>query len=206
MRKNPSRETNIDAMRSTDEAEELEQLKVNYDNEMRKCHQNEPEILQHVIYDKTKKDNTGYSPLHTCVHEGPHVQLRGPEVLWKANTLARNQCDYDVGGAKALNSACASQGTIKDNVAMVPPCPMTTFAVNQEKGERPSANCPLPDSTHAESKSTTMNPRQSLRSFHDTVYSDRPACVHTQQRQNKNPRNIYEPKRTRVLYTLNNSF
>jgi hypothetical protein len=215
-------------MHQSYEQEELEQLKVNYDNEMRnasnKYHPNDPEILQHVIYDKSKKDHGGYSPLHTCMHDAAHVQLRGPEVMWKANTHAQNHCDYEA--HKALNT-CATQ---KDNVAFVQPCAMTTFTDNTDPSKQmadatitttsaASSSSPNvldsssynPPETHAHNTSGihTLNTTggHSVRSFHENAYGERPTtCVHTRDRLPRNPRNIYEPRRTRVLYTLNNSF
>ena len=231
MRKGPGSSrttvTNGDLTQQSYEQEELEQLKVNYDNEMRSsnnCHPNDPEILQHVIYDKSKKDHVGYSPLHTYMHDAAHVQLRGPEVLWKANTHMQNHCDYE--SHKALNS-CKTQ---KDNVAFVQPCTMTTFTDNSDVAAKSTPDTaaatassstpnvldghtliPQDTRTHNAAAAHTLNHPggQNARSYHEGVYGERPAtCVHSRDRDRlpRNPRNIYEPRRTRVLYTLNNSF
>ncbi|KAK2143213.1 hypothetical protein LSH36_864g00067 [Paralvinella palmiformis] len=185
--------------RATDEQEELEQLKVNYDNETRnsaKCRASEPEILQHVIYDKTNVNHGGYSPLHTCLHEAAHAQLATPEVLWKTNAHAPSQSEYEV-------RKC---GMHKDNVAFVQPCTLTSFSdrtnsINKDPDPVASSSDVLDVHTYRPSEG------QSVRSFHDTVYADRTGtCVHGRERVSRNPRNIYEPRRTRVLYTLNNSF
>ena len=188
--------------RATDEQEELEQLKVNYDNETRnttKCRASEPELLQHVIYDKTNVNHGGYSPLHTCIHDAAnaHAQLTAPEVLWKANAHAPNQSDYEVR---------KSAGAHKDNVAFVQPCTMTSFS-NHTNSIRKEPDAVASSSDVLDVHTYRPSDGQTVRSFHDAVYADRAGtCVHGRDRMARNPRNIYEPRRTRVLYTLNNSF
>ena len=132
--------------------------------------------------------------------------------MWKASTFGpHNQCDYET-KSKTLNS-CASQGTLKENVALVQPCTLSTFASNPNKlessedGPQSSNSATLQPNSGSGSASGNGGKLPPVRSFHDSVYSDRGACVHGRERQPvRNPRNIYEPKRTRVLYTLNNSF
>ncbi len=177
-------------------------------------HLNDPEILQHVIYNKVNKDHSGYSPLHTCNHDTGHVQLRRSEDPLTANSYVPNQCHYET-----RNTLITPP---KDNVVLVQPCMMSNFS------SRTTNRCQPPDTratsfdvldcteTHNQpdihtvnsSYTQTLKPSrgQNVRSFYDRVYSERPGMCGHRGRLGRNPRNVNEPKPTRVLYTLNNSF
>ena len=186
--------------RHCDDQQELEQLKVNYANELRTLNTYpHPELLQHVIYEKTDKDRGGYSPLHTCIHD---LHINDSEVVWKANNQDVNQCDYET--RSEVNPYR------KDNIAFVQPCSVSKLDYST-RNSLADVLC-----TEVQQLKNGGNPELTTSSVDDAcvVYKepdiehdcgDKTLVYSHRDRLGRNPRDIHEQKRKRVQHTSNTS-
>lgn len=192
--------------RRTEEQEEMDQLKISYDNERNKFQlspEHDLDLLKQAIYDKSPRDHpSAYSPLHPCLHDTvcPHNTLRMNQSEVVLQHGAQDKCPEGHATMKTIGIHATLPGGVKDPAykdslqSHVPTCALRCLP------ETSLVTLPPKSGAHFLRKDSSTPNTPSL-------YDQPRACLHTRDRGNqRNPRDIYQPKRLKAFTGINNSF